>query len=250
MSFLDVGQGDAIFIQTPEGIQVLIDGGPKDVVMAKLKEVMPRGDTTIDMIVVTNPDSDHISGFSSVLDAYTVDSVLLAGTRSTTETYKGLMKKIEATHVRQIGAYKDTQFVLGSGAVLSVLFPDQVVRGWERNDGSIVMRLSYKDTSIMLMGDASAETEKLIISGTDPKNIASDILKLGHHGSRTSTSEEWLDVVAPTVAIVSAGENNSYGHPHPEVIERLAERGIEIKQTGLDGTISYISDGQEWIEKE
>lgn len=249
VSFLDVGQGDAIFIQTPEGIQVLIDGGPKDVVMAKLKEVMPRGDTTIDMIVVTNPDSDHISGFSSVLDAYTVDSVLLAGTRSTTETYKGLIKKIEATHVRQIGAYKDTQFVLGSGAVLSVLFPDQVVRGWERNDGSIVMRLSYKDTSIMLMGDATAETEKLIISGTDPKNIASDILKLGHHGSRTSTSEEWLDVVAPTVAIVSAGENNSYGHPHPEVVDRLAERGIEVRQTGIDGTISYISDGQEWIEK-
>jgi competence protein ComEC len=111
------------------------------------------------------------------------------------------------------------------------------------------MRLSYKDTSIMLMGDATAETEKLIISGTDPKNIASDILKLGHHGSRTSTSEEWLDVVAPTVAIVSAGENNSYGHPHPEVVDRLAERGIEVRQTGIDGTISYISDGQEWIEK-
>ena len=250
VSFLDVGQGDAIFIQTPDGVQVLVDGGPKENVMAKLKEVMPRGDTTIDMIVVTNPDSDHISGFSSVLDTYRVDGVLLAGTRSTTETYKGLMKKIEAKHVRQIGAYKDTQIALGNGAILSVLFPDQVVRGWERNDGSIVMRLSYKDTSVMLMGDATAETEKLILSTSDHTKLSSHILKLGHHGSRTSTSEEWLDVVSPTVAIVSAGENNSYGHPHPEVVERLVERGIEVRQTGLDGTITYISNGSEWVEKQ
>ncbi len=249
VSFLDVGQGDAIFIQTPEGIQVLVDGGPKENVMAKLKEVMPRGDTSIDMIVVTNPDSDHISGFSSVLDSYTVGGVLLAGTRSTTEVYKALMKKIEVKNIRQIGAYKDTQIILGDSAVLSVLFPDQVVRGWDRNDGSIVMRFAYKDTSLMLMGDASAETEKLILGMTDHTKLSSNILKLGHHGSRTSTSDEWLDVILPTVAIVSAGENNSYGHPHPEVVERLAERGIEVRQTGIDGTITYVSDGQEWVEK-
>ncbi len=248
ISFLDVGQGDAILIQAPDGLQVLIDGGPKNAVIPKLKEVMPRGDTTIDMIVITNPDSDHLSGFSSVLDEYTIGAVLLAGTRSTTEVYKGLMKKIQAKGIRELGAYKDTTLVLGSGIFLSVLFPDQVVRGWERNDGSVVMRLTYKETSVMLMGDASAETEKLILATTDQATLVSDILKLGHHGSRTSTSEEWLDSVSSSIAIVSAGEDNTYGHPHPEIIERLAERGIEVKET-KDGTITYYSDGVEWKEK-
>lgn len=249
ISFLDVGQGDAIFIQTVEGVQVLIDGGPKSAVIPKLREVMPPSDTSIDMIIITNPDADHISGFQQVLDEYTVESVLVAGTRSTTETYTQLMKKIKDKKIKQIAAYKDMNIVLGEKSVLSVLFPDQVVRGWERNNGSIVMKLTYRETSVMLMGDATTETEKIILSTMRPQELVSQILKIGHHGSNTSTSEEWLDAVMPEIAIISAGEQNRYGHPHQEVIDRLLDRDIQVKETSKDGTITYVSDGLEWLKK-
>lgn len=263
VSFLDVGQGDAILIQTPEHHQVLIDGGPKDVVLQKLKEVMPRGDTTIDMIVVTNPDADHISGFNRVLDEYTVSSVLVPNTRNPSETFKNLMKKIQDKHIKQLVAFSGMKIVLEEGntqhreALLSIVFPDQVVKDWTRNDGSIVSRLSYGDTSVMFMGDATSETEKIIIgdsllggSSLGIINIlTSDILKLGHHGSRTSSSDVWLDAVKPKIAIVSAGENNRYGHPHKEVIERLTGRDIEIRETSKEGTMTYVSDGKKWRVK-
>ncbi len=249
ISFLDVGQGDAIFIQTVEGVQVLIDGGPKSAVITKLREVMPASDTSINMIVITNPDADHIGGFQQVLDEYTVESVLVAGTRSTTETYTQLMKKIKEKKIKQIAAYKNMNIVLGEESALSVLFPDQVVRSWDRNDGSIVMKLTHRETSVMLMGDASSETERLILSTSSPQTLVSQILKVGHHGSNTSTSEEWLDAVMPEIAIISAGEQNRYGHPHQEVVDRLNDRDIQIKETSTDGTITYVSDGTQWIQK-
>ncbi len=263
ISFLDVGQGDAILIQTPNHKQILIDAGPKDVVISKLREVMPRGDKTIDMIVVTNPDADHISGFNRVLDEYSVSSVLVPNTRNPSETFKNLMKKIEKKQIEELVAFSGMKIVLEEGdtrqreVLLTVLFPDQVVKDWSRNDGSIVSRLSYGDTSVMLMGDATSETEKIIIGDALPDTssafslglLKSDILKLGHHGSRTSNSDVWLDTVKPKIAIVSAGENNRYGHPHKEVIERLLERDIEIRETSKEGTMTYVSDGEKWVEK-
>ncbi len=259
ISFLDVGQGDAVFIQTPNRTQVLMDAGPKDVVMQKLKDEIPRGDTSIDLLVVTNPDADHISGFLSVLDEYTVSAVLVPNTRSTTATYKNLKKKIKEKNIPELVAYRGMEIVLDRGnsihpdAVLSILFPDQVVKNWERNSGSIVSRFVYGDTSVMLMGDATSETEKIIIGDFFEtgaiENLQSDILKLGHHGSRTSTSDMWLDVVKPDIAIVSAGLNNRYGHPHKEVIDTLADRGVEIRETSTEGTVTYVSDGKKWVEK-
>lgn len=248
VAFLDVGQGDAIFIQTPNGKQVLVDGGPKDVVMRELREVMPFNDKTLDMLVITNPDADHISGFLPLLDDYTVSSVLEPGTRSTTPTYKDLMSKIKKKHIPILTAYKDMKIVLDKerNIYLDVLFPDQKVRGWESNDGSIVMRLVYGQTSFMLMGDATELTEKIIMVTTDKERLQSSILKLGHHGSKTSSSQAWVEAVAPSIAIVSAGLHNTYGHPHEEVIERLEEKEAEILQTGVEGTIIYESDGNQF----
>lgn len=258
ISFLDVGQGDAIFIETPNRKQILIDAGPKDVVMQKLREVMPRGDTSIDLVMITNPDADHINGFVHVLDTYTVGTVIVPNTRNTTDTFKTVMKKIKEKNIPTLVAYKDMQVVIDTDtinqdAILTVLFPDQVVKNWERNNGSIVSQLSYGNTSVMLMGDATSETEKIIVGDFAVKQrmneLESDILKLGHHGSHSSSSEVWLDTVKPQIAIVSAGGNNRYGHPHKEVIDRLHDRDIQVDETSEQGTITYTSDGVGWKKK-
>lgn len=249
IAFLDVGQGDAIFIQAPNGKQILVDGGPKDVVIKALKEVMPFNDTSIDMLVITNPDADHISGFSPILDSYGVSSVLEPGTRSTTPTYKDLISKIKKKQIPILTAYKDMKVVLDpkEDIYLDVLFPDQKVRGWESNDGSIVMRLVYGQTSVMLSGDATELTEKIISVTTDKERLQSSILKLGHHGSKTSTSESWIEAVLPSTAIVSVSLHNTYGHPHEEVMKRLEEKNIEVIQTGIEGSIIYESNGSEFV---
>lgn len=247
VSFLDVSQGDAIFIQTPNKKQILIDAGAEGMILAPLKKVMPKGDTTLDMIVMTHPDADHVGGFTDVLKEYSVTTALVSGSRGTSTLARELKNTLDKKHVKQIIAYAPMQLVLDSekNIILDILFPDQSVKNWETNDGSIVSRLVYNNTSVLFMADAPTETEHLLVAKYGDM-LVSDILKVGHHGSNTSTSELFLDRVSPAVAIISAGLNNRYGHPHQEVMERLTERGIEIRETSSEGTITYWSDGVSW----
>lgn len=247
VSFLDVSQGDAIFIQTPTNKQILIDAGAEGMILDPLKKVMPKGDTTLDMIVMTHPDADHIGGFADVLKEYSVTTALVSGSRGTSTLARELKNTLDTKHVKQIIAYAPMQLVLDSekNITLDLLFPDQSVKNWETNDGSIVSRLVYNNTSVLLMADASTETEQLLVAQYGDF-LVSDILKVGHHGSNTSTSELFLDRVSPVVAIISAGLNNRYGHPHQEVMERLTERGIEIRETSSEGSITYTSNGVRW----
>lgn len=245
VSFLDVSQGDAIFIQTPNNKQILIDAGAEGNILAPLAHVMPRGDTTIDLVVMTHPDADHIGGFSEVFAHYTITTALVSGSRGTSTLSRSLKNTLDKKHVKQIVAYAGMQLVLDreKNITLDILFPDQNIKSWETNDGSIVSRLVYNDTSVLFMADAPVETEQLLLASYSD-TLTSDILKVGHHGSETSTSETFLDSVSPAVAIISAGLNNRYGHPHQEVMERLIERGIEVRETSTDGTITYHSDGK------
>lgn len=248
VAFLDVGQGDAIFIQSPNNKQILIDSGNGKQLLPKLMRVMPLFDRSIDVVLITNPDEDHIGGLSYVLNNYKIGMVLEPGTGSETLTYKNLKELIRKKEITERLAKSGQSIVLDENISLDVLFPDRDVSDWERNDGSIVARLSYKDISFMLMGDATRYTEYLIRQNEDDSLLKSDVLKLGHHGSHTSSSLLWLETVDPSVAIISAGKNNRYGHPSEEVISNLQSLGIKYFSTFQNGNIVFKTDGKQLIK--
>src|SRR3989338_5757805 len=243
-AILDIGQGDALFIESPTGTQILIDGGPPGKILGQLSRVMPPFDRHIDGIIITNPDQDHIGGFLDVLKVYKVDKVFEPGTFTDSKTYQNLRNEIEKKNIPDILARRGMRLDIGGGAYINILFPYRDVLPWPTNDGSIVAKLVYGDTSIMLTGDATAKTEKLIMDKSKDIELRSTILKVGHHGSRTSTSPEFVKTIAPTYALVSNGKNNKYGHPHQETLNILSSFGAEIFRTDLLGNIIMKFNGQ------
>ena len=247
-AMLDVGQGDALFIESPTGTQVLIDGGPPRKILGSLKRVMSPFDKSIDAVIITNPDQDHIGGLSDILKFYKVGKVFEPGTWSDSKIYQTLETEIKNKNIPNILAKKGMRLDLGDGVVLDILFPDQDVTDWQTNDGSIIAKLSYGNISFMLTGDATTETEKIILKENSFQKLKSDVLKLGHHGSRTSTSREFLEAVSPRVALISVGTKNKYGHPHQEIINILDEFKMKIFRTDLSGTILIKCDKMERCE--
>lgn len=246
IDFLDIGQGDAIYIEAPNGNQMIIDGGPQETLMKVLPEFMPFNDKYIDIIVITNPDADHMSGFIPLLKQYEIGSVIEPGTLSDTKTYKELEDLIDKEGCPHVIARKGMYVVLDKSnrIYFEILFPDQNVLKWKRNDGSIVGKIVYGDTSFMMMGDATIRTEGIVISHNNQEKLQSTVLKLGHHGSKTSSGLDWLKIVKPDLAIISAGKNNRYGHPHGEVLDRLKSLSIPYLGTYKEGTIEIVSDGK------
>lgn len=247
ITFLDVGQGDAILVRGPNGTTVLFDGGPDRTLLARLGEVLPFWQHTIDMVVVTNPDKDHIGGFIPLLQVMKVGVVLEPGTSSVSATYHSLKDEIvraQKTHsTKTLIARKGMRFPIGSGAMIDILFPDRDVSEWKTNDGSIIARVSYGSTSVLLTGDSTKKTESLLgqIEGVD-------ILKIGHHGSRTSTGAAFVSILRPKWAVISAGLDNRYGHPHQETIDTLKLFGVTPLITYEKGTITFTSDGRTFSE--
>ncbi|MFA7192271.1 MAG: MBL fold metallo-hydrolase [Candidatus Paceibacterota bacterium] len=245
VAFLDVGQGDAIYIDAPNGRQVLIDGGPDSRVLPMLSDVMPAFDRSIDMLIATHADADHIGGLPSVIDNYQISNILENGYIGETKIYKTLEEKIVEKSIKKDIAKKGMHIVLDEkeNIYLDILFPDRDVSKMKTNDGSIVARLVYKDQSIMLTGDATYYTENIILKNENKDDLKSTILKLGHHGSNTSSGNSWLSVVSPVYVIISAGANSKYGHPHPDVLSRLEDFKISYLSTSREGTIVFKSDG-------
>ncbi len=239
---LDIGQGDAIFIESPSGTQILFDAGPGNTILRELPKVMPFWDRTIDAVVITNPDADHISGFLDVLKMYKINTVFESGTINPSSTYKNLESFIKNKNIPDILVRKGMSVDIGGGAYIEFLFPDRDVTDWSPNDGSVVARLVYGDTKIMLTGDATKYTERLVLSQTHPNNLQSMILKVGHHGSNTSTSPEFVNAVRPKYSLISSGKSNKYGHPHKETLDTLAKLGVQIFRTDLLGTIVLNCD--------
>lgn len=246
VSFLDVGQGDAIFIQSPTGNQVLIDGGPNRRVVSELGKVMPFGDRSLDMLVITNPDKDHYGGFLDVLSMYAVGAVLDSGVKKENVSYQELRRELLEQNIPLRYARRGERYELGGGAVLTILYPDRDVSRETSNDGSIVARLSYGETDLLLMGDATSKVERILLAkeGDGLSSLDSELLKVGHHGSRTSTSFAFLEKVSPTEAVISLGASNTYGHPHKEVLEALEKLQVIVRRTDQNGTLLYHSDGK------
>jgi competence protein ComEC len=244
VSFLNIGQGDSIFIESPTGVQMLVDGGPNTSVLRELGERLPFFDRSLDAVVETHPDKDHIAGLVDVLERYDVATFLEPGIPNDTSYSKALVAAVKKEpHVRDVLARRGMRLILGRGAYADILFPDRDVSGVETNTGSIVMHVVYGSTSFLLTGDSPQAIEKYLVS-LNTGELASTVLKPGHHGSRTSSSPEYIAAVHPSYAVFSRGCDNSYGHPHKEVVDLLAAAHIPTLDTCKDGTVTFRSDGK------
>jgi len=240
--FLDVGQGDSIFIDSPTHGRLLLDGGPNSKVLTELGKILPFGDRRIDVVIGSHPDTDHIGGLVDVISRYDVGAFLEPGVRSPNNVHLVLEKEIKDKNIPNILARRGMVVDFGDGARLEILFPNQDVTNWETNDASIVAKLIYGDESFLLTGDSPKYAEYLLLA-LDPSDLKSSVLKVGHHGSQTSTSIPYATAVGPEYAIISAGLNNRYGHPHKDVLDILNKIGVEILNTIDLGTIEFETDG-------
>lgn len=243
VSFLNIGQGDSVLIQSPGGGEMLIDGGPDRSVLRELPRVLGPLDRSLDLVVETHPDKDHIAGLTDVLKRYKVAAFMEPGIPNDTSFSQSLLAAVGAEEgIVSLHARRGMRIHLGGGAYADVLYPDRDVPGVETNMGSIVLRVVYGQTEFMLTGDAPTNVENWLVS-LDGESLQSDVLKAGHHGSRTSTSQAWIDAVDPDYVVISAGRGNSYGHPHEETVSRVASSGALMLST-MGGTVSFVSDGK------
>ncbi|MDD2934909.1 MAG: ComEC/Rec2 family competence protein [Candidatus Pacebacteria bacterium] len=240
--FFDVGQGDAIFIESPNGKQVLIDGGSNRAVMRNLGQVMPFYDRSIDLVVMTHPDTDHLGGLLPVLKDYNVDLVMEPGVETDSEIYLEYKEQVKTKGIKSILARQGQVIDLGNGAYLSVLFPVGDTSDFETNTASVILKLVYRENSFLFTGDSPQVIEKYLV-GAFGNELDTDVLKLGHHGSKTSSSELFLGFVSPEYAIASVGKDNRYGHPHKEVLDLLDKMDINLFRTDESGMIVFESDG-------
>jgi competence protein ComEC len=245
VSFINVGQGDSILIQGPTGIQVLVDGGPDQSVLRELPLLMGPLDRVIDMVVETHPDKDHIAGLADVLERYEVKNFMSPGLASDTNVYARLVDAVgKEPGVVTYTAQKGMRIHLGDGAYAEVLYPDHDVSHLvATNDASIVLHVVYGSTSFMLTGDLPSTIEDRLVRSNAPEALRSTVLKAGHHGSKYSSDDLWLSVVAPSTAVISAGKGNTYGHPAPEALSRIKKEGARIVSTMDRGTVTFESDG-------
>ncbi len=246
VAFLDVGQGDALYIRSPSGRDMLIDGGREDgKVLAGLASVMSAADRHIDVVVATHPDADHIGGLSEVLSRFSIGSIVVSGNVSTTGVAEAFERAVVKEGVPIVYGIRGTRIDLGGGVTFQVLFPDRNPRGWESNTASIVGVLRFGSTSALFSGDSPDTVEEYLVT-KDGARLDVDLLKLGHHGSETSSAEVFLQVTSPRYAVVSAGKGNQYGHPKPTVMKRVQRVGACVLNTADLGHISFYSDGRMW----
>ena len=255
ISFLDVGQGEAILIQRGNS-QVLIDGGPSpETLNLRLGEKMAFWDRTIELVILTHPSSDHITGLVDVMDKYRVERVAYPEIRfDGSQVYDQWIKILDDKNCPLSLVRRDQIIYMGEDVLLEVLNPGEALLNGTSSDidnNGLVLRLSMGDISFLFTADIMWETElELIYSRV---RLGSTVLKVAHHGSDTSTTERFLKVVSPDVAVISVGDNNEYGHPEDSVVERLVQEvGVNnIYRTDECGTIEFITDGEQmWLNTE
>ncbi|MEI7719775.1 MAG: MBL fold metallo-hydrolase [bacterium] len=250
VAVLDVGQGDAIYIESPTGEQLLIDGGPDGSLLRQLSKIMPLFDRSIDVALETHPHADHVMGFIDLFKRYSVGAFIEPGV-----VYKGtevdaLEQEIDDQKIPRYLARRGMVVDLGGGAVLTILWPQSDVTHIPEShvhEGNVVARLTYGKTSVLLMGDAPKDVEAKLLAEKDAlakESLKSDVLKVGHHGSRTSSGDAFIAVVHPAFAAISVGAHNMYKLPNQEPIDSLTKLGAHVFRTDQVGTILFESDGQ------
>ncbi len=247
VSFFNVGQGDSIFIQTADKKDILIDGGPDKTVIKKLGKAMPFWDRTIDLIIITHPHSDHISGLIEVIKRYKIKEIFYTGVSYNSETYAELLRQIEHNKIELIEINKQQELALSENLKLKILFPNENLREKNienLNNTSMVVKLIYNENSFLFAADAEYEVEQILLE--DEIGLSADILKVGHQGASDSSSLEFLQKVAPQIAIISVGANNKFGHPSLRVIRRLEKLGAKVFRSDQNGDIKIIANGENY----
>jgi competence protein ComEC len=254
VSILDVGQGDSILIQTPDRQKVLIDGGPGiQGAVTRIGERLPFWDRAIDLIILTQPQADHLTGLLSVLERYNVGKIIEPGITYSSAGYRR-WQDATARSASRSTARAGQNIELGRGIRLEILHPGERLlngTGDDINNNAMVVRLTWDKVSFLLASDIANEGELELL--TRRTEVRSTVLKVAHHGSRTSSSARFLDAVNPEVAVISAGRDNSFSHPHPEVVSRLVKQVGEdrLYVTAAHGTVEFTTNGQRlWVKTE
>ena len=246
---LNVGQGDAVLIELPDGFQLLVDGWPDDSVLSELSEVMGPFGRTIDLVIATHADADHIGGLPDVLARYDVEAVVDTGGLKDTALFNAWADAVVAEGADVVLADRVQEIPLSDTASLMLLWPQESVTGrtlTDPNEYSVVAELRYGAFSMLLTGDIERWAEQRIVQSRVLTDV--DVLKVPHHGSKTSTTEALLAATTPELATISVGAENRYGHPTDLVLDRLAQHGIETLRTDTSGRITLQSDGTSyWI---
>lgn len=239
VQYIDVGQGESILIQTPDEYTMLIDGGENDKETFMVDFLEANQIAKLDVILGTHPHSDHIGGLDEVINQFDVDTVYLPNVTHTTKTFEDMMDAIENSDAIIEQAKEGVRFQLGEYVAVEMYSPvDEQYE--DLNDYSPIMKVTYGKTDFLFTGDAEKLVERQVLDD----NIQSEVLKVGHHGSTTSSGRDFIEAVDPTYAIISCGKDNDYGHPHDETVELLEEKDILYYQTDQLGTIMVESDGE------
>jgi len=246
--FLDVGQGDATLIQTPLGKNILIDTGARDSLGTQISSYIPYSRRTVDVMILTHPDLDHIGGSLSVLNQFDVGMMVHSGLMAGISLYAVIADTISDKGIPVYEATAGQRIYIEPGVFMDIYSPHDGIESFDANDYSVVTHLHYGNTSVLLTGDAGKINESNLLQ-VYGENLDSDILKVGHHGSQTSTLDSFVEMVSPDYAIISAGCGNRFGHPHVGVVTTLFENQAEILETCKEGDIVFQSNGEEWIRE-
>ena len=253
--FVDVGQGDGVFIETPGGVQVVVDGGADPLRMTQfLAERMRFNDTQIDLVVATHAHGDHVGGLAQILARYEVAGILERRIAYDSAPYTEWRRAVDSEGAANIEAHQSQAIALDNGIRLEVLWPPQTLMSGSQSDvdnASVVLRLVYGDVSVLLTGDIYGDAERALLAGG--ASLDSDLLKVAHHGSGDSTTEAFLRAASPSAAVISVGADNRFGHPSADALERLGRfvaPGM-LFTTAEHGTVEFITDGERlWARAE
>ncbi|VHV24956.1 DNA uptake transporter [Clostridioides difficile] len=237
---IDVGQGDSILVQTPTNKNILIDGGDEDSENIIISYLRQKRIKTIDIIIATHPDSDHIGSLDNVIKKFNVNSIYMPEQSTDSEAYQNLINSCTDKNLSIQHLYKNDVLNIDNNINIYVLSPSYIQE--ESNLNSIVFKLTFNDNSFLFMGDAEEENKKEILHSFKLNNI--NFIKIGHHGSNSSSSLEFIKKISPDIAAISCGYKNQYGHPHREVINNLKQNHVSIYRTDRIGDIVFYSDGE------
>lgn len=241
VSYIDVGQGDSILIQV-NGKNLLIDAGPNDSTDKLISYLNKQNIKKLDFIVATHPHEDHIGAMDTVIKKYNIGEFYAPKKMTTTKTFENMVNALKSKNIKINTAAAGVSLDLGKNVKCEMIAPNSTNYGDDLNNYSAVVKITYGNSKFLFTGDAEKVSEKEILNKN--YDISCDVLKLGHHGSSSSSSKAFLDKASPKIAIISCGKNNDYGHPHKETLAEMKKRNIQVYRTDVDGTITLISDGK------
>lgn len=246
--FLNVGQGDATLIKSPAGKTIIIDGGPGKTVLTELNATLPFFNKGIDYAILTHPDRDHIEGFLYILKKYRVKNVIFTAVGRRDYFYDTFLKRIREQNIAVTVADEKSDISLSDGLFIDVLYPFQQLFGEKTlsNSASVAVKIIYGKNSVFIAGDADFNEENELMRKGG--NLRATILKVNHHGSATSTSEDFLKAVQPIYSVISVGAGNTYGHPHKSLLKRLQNARSQIFRTDRDGRVEFVMDRNKVVE--